>query len=285
MSSTTSTSRPSIGVSRSLRMRTTPLERVPAPYDEIAMKSTFTGMSRCAHEVGQEDEAALQHAHHERLAVVVVARDLGGELDDPRLDRVLVEQRLVHEAVGVDHAGALRVVAGAKDSRARRRSAVAARGSVRRSVPTRGMRAQGLDVEVPERDAGAGGRVAQGQALQGGMGRAQAGEVDAAVGLDELGGQPVEQLALVGGQGAGAGDVRLGGRVQAGQHGQHVAPDAVARGAAVVVRGVVAPRARRGGAARARTSARVRSSSGRTQRPARCGRAGRARTPPEVARR
>src|SRR3954466_10515935 len=44
MSSTISTWRPSIGVSRSLRIRTTPLESVAEPYDETAMKSTSHGI-------------------------------------------------------------------------------------------------------------------------------------------------------------------------------------------------------------------------------------------------
>src|SRR3954466_9523250 len=44
MSSTISTSRPSIGVSRSLRIRTTPLESVAEPYDETAMKSPAHGI-------------------------------------------------------------------------------------------------------------------------------------------------------------------------------------------------------------------------------------------------
>src|SRR4051794_32680465 len=44
MSSTISTCRPSIGVSRSLRIRTTPLESVAEPYDETAMKSTSHGI-------------------------------------------------------------------------------------------------------------------------------------------------------------------------------------------------------------------------------------------------
>src|SRR4051812_5677085 len=44
MSSTIRTSRPSIGVSRSLRIRTTPLESVAEPYEETAMKSTSHGI-------------------------------------------------------------------------------------------------------------------------------------------------------------------------------------------------------------------------------------------------
>ena len=45
MSSTISTWRPSIEVSRSLRIRTTPLESVAEPYEETAMKSTSHGIS------------------------------------------------------------------------------------------------------------------------------------------------------------------------------------------------------------------------------------------------
>ena len=43
MSSTISTSRPSIDASRSLRIRTTPLESVDDPYEATAMKSTSHG--------------------------------------------------------------------------------------------------------------------------------------------------------------------------------------------------------------------------------------------------
>ena len=44
MSSTTITSRSSIGPSRSLRIRTTPDDCVPVPYDEITMKSIEQGI-------------------------------------------------------------------------------------------------------------------------------------------------------------------------------------------------------------------------------------------------
>ena len=46
MSSTISTSRPSIAASRSLRIRTTPEDLVAEPYEATAMKSTSTGTSR-----------------------------------------------------------------------------------------------------------------------------------------------------------------------------------------------------------------------------------------------
>ena len=46
MSSTIRTSRPSIGASRSLRMRTMPDESVEDPYEETAMKSTSQSTSR-----------------------------------------------------------------------------------------------------------------------------------------------------------------------------------------------------------------------------------------------
>ena len=44
MSSTTSTSLPVMSVSRSLRIRTTPEDRVPEPYEETAIQSIWTGM-------------------------------------------------------------------------------------------------------------------------------------------------------------------------------------------------------------------------------------------------
>jgi hypothetical protein len=45
MSSTIRTWRPSIGVSRSLRIRTTPEDSVAEPYEATAMKSTSHGIS------------------------------------------------------------------------------------------------------------------------------------------------------------------------------------------------------------------------------------------------
>jgi hypothetical protein len=44
MSSTTSTSLPVMSVSRSLRIRTTPEDRVPEPYEDTAIQSISTGM-------------------------------------------------------------------------------------------------------------------------------------------------------------------------------------------------------------------------------------------------
>ena len=46
-SSTTSTWRPAIGMSRSFRIRTTPDECVEDPYDDTAMKSSSHGTVRC----------------------------------------------------------------------------------------------------------------------------------------------------------------------------------------------------------------------------------------------
>ena len=40
------------------------------------MKSTSQGMSICAHEVGEEEDGALQHADEQQVAALVVARDL-----------------------------------------------------------------------------------------------------------------------------------------------------------------------------------------------------------------
>ena len=46
MSSTISTSRPVMSRSRSLRMRTTPDDFVPEPYDEMAIQSVSAGRLR-----------------------------------------------------------------------------------------------------------------------------------------------------------------------------------------------------------------------------------------------
>ena len=85
MSSTISTSRPSITASRSLRIRTTPEDLVAEPYEATAMKSTSHGTSSCAHQVGQEQHGTLQNADQHQILPRVVARDLRGQLADPAL--------------------------------------------------------------------------------------------------------------------------------------------------------------------------------------------------------
>ena len=58
------------------------------------MKSISQGTVDPPHQVGHEEHGALQHSHQQRLAAVVVARDLFAQLGDPRLQRVLLDQRL-----------------------------------------------------------------------------------------------------------------------------------------------------------------------------------------------
>ena len=94
MSSTISTSRPSIEASRSLRIRTTPEESVDEPYEATAMKSTSHVGLQVAHEVGEEEDRALQHADQQQLAALVVARDLLGQLAHAVRELVALHQDL-----------------------------------------------------------------------------------------------------------------------------------------------------------------------------------------------
>ena len=88
MSSTISTCRSVRSRSRSLMIRTTPLERVADPYDDTAMKSNSTGRSIAREQVAHEHERALEHTDEERRPARVVGRDLLAEPDDalPELD-------------------------------------------------------------------------------------------------------------------------------------------------------------------------------------------------------
>ena len=83
MSSTISTSRPSIAASRSLRIRTTPEDLVADPYEATAMKSTSTGIVEVAHQVREEEHGALEHADEQQVLARVVARDLARPAPGP----------------------------------------------------------------------------------------------------------------------------------------------------------------------------------------------------------
>ena len=79
------------------------------------MKSTSQGSVDRAHQVGEEEDGALQHADEQRVAARVVARDLRAQLADAvlqivRLDQDLADRRVAHEgaecrspALGVQH--------------------------------------------------------------------------------------------------------------------------------------------------------------------------------------
>jgi hypothetical protein len=54
-----------------------------------------------AREVGEEDEARLQQRDEQQLAALVVARDLGAELADTRLQLLRREEDVADPAVGV----------------------------------------------------------------------------------------------------------------------------------------------------------------------------------------
>ena len=53
------------------------------------MKSISHGHGELAHQVGHEEHGALEHADQQQVAALVVGRDLGSELGDPRPQRVL----------------------------------------------------------------------------------------------------------------------------------------------------------------------------------------------------
>jgi hypothetical protein len=55
-----------------------------------------------AREVGQEDEARLQQRDQEQVAALVLARDLGAELADARLQLLGREEDVADPAVDVD---------------------------------------------------------------------------------------------------------------------------------------------------------------------------------------
>ena len=59
-SNTTPTSRPSSSMSRSLTMRTTPLDLVALPYDDTAMKSVSTGSRTCLARSARTTNAPLR---------------------------------------------------------------------------------------------------------------------------------------------------------------------------------------------------------------------------------
>ena len=58
------------------------------------MKSISHGTVSSPHEVGHEEDRALEDADEEEVAARVVGGDLGAELADPRLDRLCLDQDL-----------------------------------------------------------------------------------------------------------------------------------------------------------------------------------------------
>ena len=98
MPSTTSTSRPSMGSSRSFLMRTTP-EALPSAYGIGRDEVDGGGDADLTHQVGDEQAAPLSTPIRWRLLAGIVTRDLGAEARHLLLDRRLVEQHLA-EAVG-----------------------------------------------------------------------------------------------------------------------------------------------------------------------------------------
>ena len=57
-------------------MRTTPLDRVPEPYDETAIQSISTGAVQCPRQVGHHHDGTLEHADQKQVLACVVGVDL-----------------------------------------------------------------------------------------------------------------------------------------------------------------------------------------------------------------
>ena len=82
MSSTTRTWRPSMLMSRSLRMRTTPEESRRRAVAGDRHEVDLAGNRQLAHQVGHEEDGALEDADEQQVAALVVGRDLLAELRD-----------------------------------------------------------------------------------------------------------------------------------------------------------------------------------------------------------
>ncbi len=93
ISSTISTCRPVMSVSRSLRIRTTPLDLVPEPYDDTAIQSISTCRSKRAGEVGHHHHRAAQDADEQQvLARRSRPRSAAASSREPGLDLLLGEE-------------------------------------------------------------------------------------------------------------------------------------------------------------------------------------------------
>ena len=94
MSSTIRTLRPSSGASRSLRIRTTPRgvgrRAVRRDRHEVDLARDV----EVAHQVGQEEHGALEHADQQQVLALVVARDLRRHLLDAVLELVRLDEDL-----------------------------------------------------------------------------------------------------------------------------------------------------------------------------------------------
>ena len=82
MSSTTRTCRPLMSPSRSLRIRTTPEDLVPEPYDDTAIQSIWAGECSARARSAMTMTAPLSTPTSSRSRPCVVGVDLGGELGD-----------------------------------------------------------------------------------------------------------------------------------------------------------------------------------------------------------
>ncbi len=85
-------------------MRTTPELSVPEPYELIAMKSHSLATVSRRIRSPRKKHRALEHADQQQVAIGVVARDLGRELADARLQLVGPDQDVGDEVVGIERA-------------------------------------------------------------------------------------------------------------------------------------------------------------------------------------
>src|SRR3954447_15660257 len=246
MSSTIRTWRPSIGVSRSLRIRTTPLESVAEPYDDTAMKSTSHGIEIWRMTSARKKTAPLRTPMRSRSRSAyswVMAwpsertrclRSSGWTRISPIAGSRIGARSL--RARDRQRRCALAAQHGSVDDRA------GALAEVERAVP------EGQDVVQPAGRAGAQsarrvlGQAAHDQPRQRPRQGGQVGDLDPVApgqrGVDD----EVEHLGLVAQQRGGPHDVALGRRVDRAQRGHEAVPYPPARGYALPVGRVLPPR-------------------------------------------
>ena len=94
MSSTIRTSRPSMAASRSLRIRTTPEESVGRAVGGDGHEVDLARDLDLAHQVGEEEHRALEHADQQQVLARVVARDLLAQLAHAVLELVGLDEDL-----------------------------------------------------------------------------------------------------------------------------------------------------------------------------------------------
>ena len=95
MSSTISTCRPVMSVSRSLMIRTTPERLGARAVGRDGHPVHRHGHRQRAHEVGHDHDRALEHPDEQQVLAGVVGRDLRRQLVEPGVDLVLGDEHLL----------------------------------------------------------------------------------------------------------------------------------------------------------------------------------------------